>query len=181
MEREFGCTDNRRMSHNHLISKLCAAAMLCSGGCVLAQTVYKQTDASGVITFSDRPPVDSLRPYATFTHLQRVVNGNRSDVADALMRNAAMSSSYAVTIDFNEARGRLKRARENRAEGMEPRPGERIDSSGTVAMNGRYQRRQRGLQREVVAAERRSHEASLIQSARVIAFLNREEQHQGTQ
>ena len=102
------------------------------------------------------------------------MNGNRSDVADALMRNTAMSSSYAATVDFNEATGRLERARERREEGIEPRAGERADSSGAGAMNIRYQMRQRGLQREVVAAERRSHQTSLVQSAHVVAFLNRQ-------
>jgi hypothetical protein len=76
-----------------------------------------------------------------------------------------MKSTYAATVDFNEAGRRLNQARQSLQEGIEPRPGERIDSAGTGAMDRRYQRRQQRLEREVVAAERRSHETSLARSA----------------
>jgi len=182
MERQLEGDHNRPMPRNHMISKLCAVAILCSGEGLLAEAIYKQTDATGVITFTDRPTAhDVIEPYVRLSSqpggsisVERPVNGNRLDVAAALTRNAAMSSTYAAAIDFNEARLRLKRARKNRQEGIEPRSGERADSSSTGPMNKRYQSRQRGLQREVVAAERRWHETSLVQSTRVLAFLSRD-------
>jgi hypothetical protein len=97
--------------------------------------------------------------------LPPVATGTRSDVAKALFRNSAMSSTFAATVDFNESGRRLRQARQSRQEGIEPRPGERTDSAGTSAMDKRYQRRQQGLEREVVAAERRSHDTSLVRSA----------------
>jgi hypothetical protein len=76
-----------------------------------------------------------------------------------------MRSTYAATVDFNEAGRRLRQARQSLQQGIEPRPGERIDSAGTSAMDRRYQRRQQRLERDVMAAERRSRETSLALSA----------------
>ena len=161
------------MFRKHTMSKICAAAILFSGEGVLAQTIYKQMDATGRTIFTDRSAADGVVvPYETFPNQQRgslspqrVATGTRSDVAKALFRNSAMSSTYAATVDFNEAGRRLRQARQSREEGIEPRPGERIDSVGTSAMDKRYQRRQQRLEGEVVAAERRSHETSLVWNA----------------
>lgn len=95
----------------------------------------------------------------------RIANGTRSDVAQALFSNSAMTSMYAATIDFNEATRRLRQARQSRQEGMEPWLGEQTDSAGTSAMSKRYQRRQQRLEREVVAAKRRLQQTSLVRSA----------------
>jgi hypothetical protein len=167
MERELERDDNRGMFRKHMIWKFCAAAILCGSEGGSAQTIYRQLDSTGVITFTDRPAADRVvESYVKSSiALPRAVNGNRSDVADALARNTAMSSTYAATIDFNEAKRRLMRARENRQEGMELRSGELADSSSTGAMHKRYQNRQERLRREVVAAERRSLETSLAQRA----------------
>jgi hypothetical protein len=163
------------MFRKHMMSTICAAALLCSSGGALAQTIYKQIDATGRTTFTDRP--DAARivvPYETSPSEERgsvspprIATGTRSDVEKALFRHTAMSSTYAATVDFNEAGRRLRQARQSLQEGMEPRPGERIDSAGTGAMDRGYQRRQQRLEREVVAAERRSRETSLVQSALV--------------
>jgi hypothetical protein len=184
MERELERIDNRYMSRkHHMVSKFCAAAILCSSGGVLAQTIYRQLDSSGVITFTDRPVVDGVvEPHLKLSDqpggsisLPRAVNGNRSDVADALARNAGMSSTYAATVDFNEAKRRLQQARESRREGLEPEPGELAGSSSSGAMHKRYQSRQQRLRREVVAAERRSLETSLVQRALLIRLMARQE------
>ena len=157
----------------HMLSKICAAALLCSGGGAFAQTIYKQIDAAGRTTFTDRP--DAARvvvSYETFPSDERgpvspprIATGTRSDVQKALLRYTAMRSTYAATVDFNEAGRRLNQARQSLQEGIEPRPGERVDSAGSGAMDRRYQRRQQRLEREVAAAERRSHETSLARSA----------------
>ena len=95
----------------------------------------------------------------------RIVMRARSDLEEALFRHSPMVSMHAATIDFNEATRRLTQARQSRQDGVEPRPGERTDSAGISAMDKRYQRRQQRLERDVVAAERRSHETSLVRSA----------------
>jgi hypothetical protein len=95
----------------------------------------------------------------------RIATGTRSDVEKSLFRHTAMRSTYAATVDFNEAGRRLRQARQSLQQGIEPRPGERIDSAGTSAMDRRYQRRQQRLERDVMAAERRSRETSLALSA----------------
>ena len=107
------------MFRRHMLARICAAAIVCSGGEVLAQTIYKQIDAAGHTTFSDRPAAGSVSPYETSRNQEgspvsppRIANGNRSDVASALASNSAMSSIYAVTIDFNEATRRLRQARD---------------------------------------------------------------------
>ena len=160
-------------SRNELMSRLCAAAILCGGGGVLGQTIYKEIDATGRISFSDRLAIDGIVvPYEMYASRERrslppprITTATRADVTNALSDNAAMTSMYAATVDLKEARRRLKQARETRQAGMEPRPGEQTDGAGTTSMNKRYQRRQQRLEREVVAAERRSHETSLVWSA----------------
>jgi hypothetical protein len=181
MEHECEHRDNHRsdkglskviMLRRHIMAEICAAAILCSGGGVLAQTIYKRIDATGRTTFTDRPTADGIVvPYVPFPSQQRgslspprIETGTRSDVAKALFSNSAMNSIYAATVDFNEATRRLRQARQSRQEGREPRPGERADSAAASAMNKRYQRRQQKLEREVVAAELRSHETALIRS-----------------
>jgi hypothetical protein len=160
------------MLRGHVTAKICAAAVLCSGGGVLAQTIYKQIDATGRTIFTDRPNADNIAvPYVTFSSQQRgslspprIETGAWADVANALSSNSAMTSIYAATVDFNEATRRLRQALQSRQEGREPRPGERADSAAASAMNKRYQRRQQKLECEVVAAELRSHETALIRS-----------------
>jgi hypothetical protein len=59
-----------RMLGRHITAKICAAAILCSGGEVLAQTIYKQIDAAGRTIFTDRPTADAMVvPYITFSSL----------------------------------------------------------------------------------------------------------------
>jgi hypothetical protein len=160
------------MFRKHMMSMMCAAGILCSGEGALAQTIYKQIDAAGHVMFTDRPAAGMVVPHATLLSHEggsvsppRRANGVWSDLAKALLSHSAMNSINAATIDFNEATRRLLQARQDRQEGMEPRPGEQADSAGVSAMNRRYQRRQQKLEREVVAAELRSHETELVRSA----------------
>lgn len=150
-----------------------AALILFGGADVLAQTIYKQIDATGRTTFTDRPTADAiLVPYEAFPYqerapasLPRIANGLWLDVARALSRNGAMSSIHAAKIDFKEATRRLQQVRESRHDGREPRSGERNDSAGIAVMDQRYQRRQQRLEHAVLAAERRTRETLLAVSA----------------
>ena len=170
--------NSRRRRVRNIAWRICAAAFLCAAAGVSAQTIYKQIDANGRTIFTDRPAATGIVvPYATFQRglvsPPRIASGTRSDLSEALFSNSAMTSMYAATIDFNEATRRLWQARQSRQEGMEPRPGERADSADASAMNQRYQRRQQKLEREVVAAERRSHQTSLVRSALLRSALLR--------
>jgi hypothetical protein len=160
------------MCPKHLFSKICAAAILCSGGGVSAQTIYKLMDANGHTTFTNRPAEGIVVPYGKSLMQEsdsappsRVSNGTRPDLAKALVSNSPMTSLYAATIDFSEATRRLRQARQSLQEGIQSRPREQTDGGGTGAINKRYMRRQQRLEREVVAAERRAHETSLVRSA----------------
>jgi hypothetical protein len=152
------------MSRKHMMSTMCAEAIVCSSEEALAQTIFKQIDAAGRTTFTDRPAANAmLVPCVTFSGPERgsvppprSVIRARSDLEQALFSHSPMVSMHAATIDFNEATRRLTQARQGRQDGVEPRPGERTDSAGTSAMDKRDQRRQQRLERDVVAAERRS-------------------------
>jgi hypothetical protein len=158
------------MFRKHVMANICAAAILTSGGGVFAQTIYKQIDATGRTIFSDHPAAEgTVGPNGMFHSEEhsslappRVATGTRPDVAKALLRNLPMRSTYAATVDLNEAGRRLRLARQRRQEGIEARPGGRNDSAGTSAMDRRYHRRQQRLEREVIAAERRSHETAVV-------------------
>jgi hypothetical protein len=162
------------MIRKHMTLTMCAAAIgiLCCGGGALAQTIYKHMDATGHTTYTDGPAADGIVvPYATSPSQERgaapprIVSSTRSDLAQALFSSAAMSSMHAATIDFNEATRRLTQARESRQQGIESQLREAADSAITSPMNIRYQRHQQRLEREVVAAELRLHETSLVRSA----------------
>lgn len=160
--------------------RICATALLGAAASASAQTIYRQVDDAGRSTFTDRPPSGSAivayaisLPDARLGSASRplVGIGARPDVARALRSHSAMTSMYAATVDLNEATRRLRQARQSLQEEMEPRPGEWADSA--YQLNARYQRRQQKLKREVVAAERRSHETSLVQSTLLRIALSR--------
>jgi hypothetical protein len=160
------------MIHEQVMAKMCAAAIAigCCGASVSAQTIYKQIDAAGRTTYTDRPAADSVvttSPYPKRGPASppRIAKRTRSDVSKALFSSSAVTSIYAATVDFNEATRRSGQARQSRQEGIEPQLGERTGNAGTSAMSARYQRRQRKLEREVVVAELRMHETSLVRSA----------------
>jgi hypothetical protein len=140
----------------NVVWRICAAAILCVSAGASAQSVYKQVDIDGRITYTDRPET---------TPLPRAATVSDSGVVSALARNCPMTSMSAATVDFHEATRRLVRARQSRREGLEPRRGENTDDAGVRMMNKRYQRDRQRLDREVVAAQRRSNETSLARSA----------------
>ncbi|HYL18193.1 MAG TPA: DUF4124 domain-containing protein, partial [Burkholderiales bacterium] len=78
------------------------AAILCSGDSVLAQTIFKQVDATGRTTFADRPIAEGVVvPYLSFPTPERdavppprITMQARSDVEQALFRHAPMRSMH---------------------------------------------------------------------------------------
>jgi hypothetical protein len=164
----------------HMMAKLCAAAILSSGGGVSAQTIYKQVDAAGRTLYTDRAVAEGIAMANARSPAQqpgplspsRIATGTRSDVAEALSSSSAMSSMYAATVDFNEASLRLRQAQQSRLDGVERRPGEWTDSADS-ATDKRYQKRQQRLGRAVEAAERRLHQTSVVRNAWLRTALER--------
>lgn len=119
-------------------------ALLCGAGLVAAQTIHRQVDAAGHITYSDiagEPAPASRRPGA-------------AEVRHALDNETAISSRSAAAIDAEEAERRLARSKLQRAEGESPLAGER-EPGGSRALNHRYWQRQEKLLRRVDEAQRR--------------------------
>jgi hypothetical protein len=136
--------------------KICAAAMLCVAAGASAQSVHREVDIDGRITFTDRTETMAL-PQATMAQ--------GADVASVLAGRSPMTSMEAANVDFKEATRRLVRARQSREEGMGPRPGESADSAAIRKMNENYLQDRQRLDREVAAAQRRSNKTSLDRSA----------------
>ena len=137
---------------------ICAAALLCAAAGVPAEPIYKQLDAAGRITHSDRPDTTLLPPTATVVAL---------DVVNALASNTAMSGRRAAIVDANEAARRLGQAERERKQGVELRPGEEVLATDENGVNPKYQRRQDQLRRVVEQAQRRASEADRTLRARV--------------
>jgi hypothetical protein len=156
----------------YMMVAMCVAAILCSGQGVLAQTIFKQINAAGHTVAGDRPAVGApVGSYPTNPNQNRdsslrspIAHGTAPDMAKPFSSSSAKILIDAATIDFNEATRRLKLARRNRQAGMELWPGERAESARVSALAKRYQRRQRKLEQEVVAAELRANETALIRS-----------------
>ena len=117
-------------------SFLLVAALACITSSLSAQTVYKEVDDTGHITFSDQPPA---RPVIK----QRRVG----------------------PVEVNEAARRLKQAQLARKLGAQPAPGEYSNAPGGRTTNYRYWKRQEKLRLAVEQAQRRSRETMAPQLA----------------
>lgn len=129
--------------------RACVAALLCAAASAPAQTVYKQVDDTGHVTYSDRPDM-------TPSPLPRTEVVSALDVARALAANIPISSRGAAMVDASEAARRLRRAQRERELGAEPLPGEQAPGVDARAVNDRYRQRQEELRRAVEQAQRRS-------------------------
>jgi hypothetical protein len=139
----------RRRGVRNIARSLCAATLVCAAAGLSAQTIHKAIDAEGRVSYSDQPDTTPTLHLATVPAL---------DVANALARNAPISSRLAATVDADEAARRLGQALLDRKLGAARLPGERVDGADAVAANQRYRVRQEDLQREV---EQALHRASL--------------------
>ena len=128
-----------------MVRRICATVFLCIAAGVPAQTIHKQIDAAGRITYSDQPETTPSLP---------TVPG--LEVANALASNSAMSSRRAATIDANEAKRRLEQVELERNQGADRLVGEQAHGADANAANQRYRQRQDDLRRAVEHAQRRS-------------------------
>ena len=133
----------------NIARSVCAVALLCAAAGVSAQAIHKAIDAEGRVTYSDQPDMTPTWHLATVPAL---------DVANALARNAVISSRFAATVDADEAARRLGQALLDRKLGTERLSGEQAHGADASAANQRYRLRQEGLQHEV---ERALHRASV--------------------
>lgn len=131
--------------------RACVAALLCAAAGAPAQTVHKQVDDTGHVTYTDRP---DLTPSPS--PLPRMTVVSALDVARALAANMPISSRGAAMVDASEAARRLRRAQRERELGAEPLPGEQAPGVDVHAVNDRYRQRQERLRRAVEQAQRRS-------------------------
>jgi hypothetical protein len=99
--------------------RICAAALLCTAAGVSAQTVHKQVDAAGRITYSDQ-------------------SDTTPSPRKALANYALMSPRIAAAIDANEAARRLAQAQLQREQGAQPLPGELARGTDASVVNHRY-------------------------------------------
>ena len=127
--------------------RICAAALLSAAAGVSAQTVHKQVDPAGRITYSDQsdaaPSPRKARP-----------------------AYSVMSARHAATVDANEAARRLAQARLKREQGAQPLPGELARGADADVVNHRYWQRQEKLRTVVEQAQLRYNETRRLQLAR---------------
>lgn len=124
-----------------------AAAILCATASAAAQELHKLVDATGHVTFSDRPDETGALQAAPEPESPRVPK-----------RIAGISSPRAAAlVDTKEAARRLRQAQSARSQGEAPLPGERT-KDGT--MSERYWRRQAKLRLAVDQAQRRLQETT---------------------
>jgi hypothetical protein len=128
------------------VRRICAAALLCAAAGVSAQTVHKQVDAAGRITYSDQ-------------------SDTRPSPRKARPAYSIMSARHAATVDANEAARRLAQARLQRAQGTQPLPRELARGTDANVVNHSYWQRQEKLRTVVEQAQLRYNETRRLQLA----------------
>ena len=146
---------NPRRCARRTLPAILAAAMLCAAAGASAQELYKLVDATGHVTFADRPDA-ALVPQAA----------SEPEPARLPKRIAGISSPRAAAIvDAKEAARRLQQAQLTRSRGIEPLPGEKAQHAKEGVLSERYWRRQEKLRLLVEQAQRRANETARPQVA----------------
>jgi hypothetical protein len=140
-----------------ITSSLCGLALLCAAAGAQAQTIYKQVDSAGRVTFTDRP--DSSLPSQSMTGA--ALEAPRGPASVALM-----TAQRSAAINANEAGRRLAQAQLMRSEGADMMPGDWTQSSSAGVPNQRYWQRQEKLRMVVERAQQRATETRQLLLAR---------------
>jgi uncharacterized protein DUF4124 len=135
-----------------------ALALLCAAMGAPAQTIYKQVDAAGRVTFTDRP--DASLPALAMASPVSMANPVPESPKPAA-RAGLLSPRHAASIDANEAARRLAQAELMRSEGADPLPGEQTHGAAGLVPNQRYFQRQEKLRVLVERARQRANETRL--------------------
>lgn len=125
------------------ISGACAAGLFCLATACSAQAVYRQVDAAGSITYTDRPDPEAAE-------VSLIVSS--PDAPVFTQRGTGVSARRANRVDVSEAARRLSDARAQRVRGEAPLPGERSLGADLGPVNERYWTRQEALRRMVELA-----------------------------
>jgi hypothetical protein len=140
---------NLRRRFPTITSSLCGLALLCAAAGAPAQTIYKQVDSAGRVTFTDRP--DSSLPSQAMT-------GAAPEAPRAPASITPMTAQRSAAINANEAGRRLAQAQLMRSEGADLARGDWTHSASTAVPNQRYWQRQERLRVLVEQAQRRATE-----------------------
>ena len=142
-----------------IASSLCALALLCAATGAPAQTIYKQVDLAGKVTFTDRP--DSNLPAQAMTSAAQATTKPALEAPKPPARVGLMTSRRSASIDVNEAGLRLAQAQLQRSGGADLLPGDWTHGSAESVPNQRYWQRQDRLRVQVEQAQQRSTETRL--------------------
>ena len=144
------------------------------GACVsasgIAETLYKSTDSSGRVIYSDQPAPGAVKIERVLVEPLDPENAARIDAEREKLRQQAeefqqrerqreraRDQAHAEMIAALDA---LKEAQQRREAGVEPLPGERLgDVGGGTRLAPSYFERQQALDREVRAAQQRLEQA----------------------
>lgn len=150
----------------------CLALLLvaCVRASVMAQTLYKSTNSSGEVTYSDKPvpgaveiegpPSEPLDPEsAARVEAERQKLHQQEEEFDQRERKRERGLDKA-DAEVTAAINALKEAQQRRAAGVEPLPGERLGKiGGGSILAAPYFERQQALANEVSAAQQRLEQA----------------------
>ena len=144
--------------HLHGIgSIICGAALLCAATGAAAQSIYRQVDAFGRVSFTDQPE--------TAPQLQ-TTGDSAAEAPRARTGRAPIASKRAAQIDATEATRRLEQALLKRKQGAAPLPGEQVQGPKGSVPNYRYWQRQEKLRLLVEQAQQRWRETNQTVLAR---------------
>jgi hypothetical protein len=148
---------NPRRRFPDIASSLCGLALLCAAAGTPAQMIYKQVDAAGRVTFTDRP--DSSLPAQSIT-------GAAPEAPRAPARVILMTSQRLATINAKEAGRRLAQAQVMRSEGADLLRSDWIHGASAGVPGQRYWQRQEKLRVLVEQAQQRAIETRHLLLAR---------------
>jgi hypothetical protein len=150
----------------------CLSVLLgaCVSASVMAETLYKSTDSSGRVSYSDAPlpgaakveqvliePLDPQSARRIEAARERSHREAEEFQQRARQREQALDQAHAEVIAAFNA---LKEAQQRREAGVEPLPGERLGiGRGASRLADSYFRRQQALDGEVGAAQQRLEQA----------------------
>ena len=150
---------NPRRYLRSIASNFCALALLCAAAGAPAQTIYKQVDLAGKVTFTDRPDINL--PAQAMTSAAQAMTNPALEAPKPPARVGLMTSRRSASIDANEAGRRLAQAQLKRSGGADLLPGDWTHGFGEGVPNQRYWQRQDRLRVHVEQAQQRSNETRL--------------------
>ena len=155
-------------AYTRLAACLALLLVACVSANVMAQTLYKSTDSSGEVTYSDKPvpgaveiegpPSEPLDPEsAARVEAERQKLHQQEEEFEQRERERELDRADAeVTAAINA----LKEAKQRREAGVDPLPGERLGKiGGGSTLAAPYFERQQALANEVSAAQQRLEQA----------------------